>query len=94
MDPETYSPRGNKNLLAHPASADQRGSYALAPSGLLGNSAVKMGITSSKQKVPLRHRQNIFCPTRQQLPVGPHFISFGIDFHLGCCTVMDHVLLA
>ncbi|SCX46639.1 hypothetical protein SAMN05720354_106137 [Nitrosospira sp. Nsp1] len=93
MAPETYSSRGNKNLLA-PASVDQRGILHPAPSGLTGNSPVKTGITLSKQKVPLRHRQNIFRPTRQQLPVGPHLISFGIDFHLWCCPVMDHVLLA
>ncbi len=49
--------------------------------------------TSSKQKIPLRHRQHIGRCAGEQFAVRPHLVGLRIDVELRRGTVMDHALL-
>src|ERR1700721_2152569 len=47
-----------------------------------------------KQKVLLRHRQNVGRLADQKLAVGPHVISLGVDLDLRRRAIVDHAFLA
>src|SRR5579871_1642973 len=47
-----------------------------------------------KQEIALSQRQHAGRFARQKFAVCPDFIGFGIDFELGGCGVVDHVLLS
>ena len=43
-----------------------------------------------KQKIPLRHRQNMRRLAYQQFPVRPNLISLRVHFNVGHGAVVDH----
>ena len=44
-----------------------------------------------KQEVPLGHREDVGGLASEQFPIGPDFIGFGVDLHVGLIGVELHV---
>ena len=70
---------------ARPARRYQSGLRPPTPPGLDGKPL--------KQKVPLRHGQNVRRLAGQQVAVGPDLVGFRIDLDLGAVGVVHHIRL-
>src|SRR5580704_15713310 len=82
---------------SHPSAIVSR-AYSRADAGRVSSryaaSATGRVLNISKQKVPLRQRQDVSRVAPQQLAVGPHLVRVGIDVDLRQRIVHHEILLA